>query len=243
MSISAEQNVIGQMEAVNLTGLAAAELVVDGKIHRFKPAWEKKQKRGWYVLFDFVTDKGERLISGSFGWFQGAENYSYDVSLHSGAVPNLSEDERQRMAVEQAAKKALSEKEFIAAKKAAAKKASSLFASLPDAGACAYLDRKKVRAYGVRFSRGSIIVPVKDMDGVIHGLQFIQADGTKKFLTDTDKKGHFHLIGIVGDDTPILFAEGYATAASLYQATKYPVVVAFDAGNLSPVAEIGRAHV
>ena len=34
-----------------------------------------------------------------------------------------------------------------------------------------------------------------------------------------------------------LIAEGYATAASLHEATGLPVIVAFDAGNLLPVAQ------
>ncbi|WP_343870589.1 toprim domain-containing protein, partial [Caenispirillum bisanense] len=40
---------------------------------------------------------------------------------------------------------------------------------------------------------------------------------------------------------PTIIAEGYATAASLHTATGRPVVVAFDAGNLKPVAEALRA--
>jgi putative DNA primase/helicase len=38
----------------------------------------------------------------------------------------------------------------------------------------------------------------------------------------------------------ILVAEGYATAASLHEATGYPVAVAFDAGNLAKVAHALR---
>lgn len=40
----------------------------------------------------------------------------------------------------------------------------------------------------------------------------------------------------------ILVAEGYATAASLHEATGYPCAVAFDAGNLSKVAHALRQH-
>ena len=34
----------------------------------------------------------------------------------------------------------------------------------------------------------------------------------------------------------LCIAEGYATAASIYESTGYAVAVAFDAGNLEPVA-------
>ena len=38
----------------------------------------------------------------------------------------------------------------------------------------------------------------------------------------------------------LLVAEGYATAASLHEATGYPVAVAFDAGNLAHVTKALR---
>jgi putative DNA primase/helicase len=41
----------------------------------------------------------------------------------------------------------------------------------------------------------------------------------------------------------VLIAEGYATAASVHEATGRPVVVAFDAHNLKPVAELFRDRI
>ena len=54
-----------------------------------------------------------------------------------------------------------------------------------------------------------------------------------------EKNGNFHLIAEPRKDLSqgeILLAEGYATGASLHLATEKPVAVAFDAGNLEPVA-------
>ncbi len=39
---------------------------------------------------------------------------------------------------------------------------------------------------------------------------------------------------------PLLFAEGYATAASLHEATGLPVLMTVDAGNMIAVAENAR---
>ncbi|MBK7275106.1 MAG: DUF927 domain-containing protein [Betaproteobacteria bacterium] len=50
-----------------------------------------------------------------------------------------------------------------------------------------------------------------------------------------------HLTKTVGIDV-LLLAEGYATAASLHEATGRPVCVAFDAGNLAPVARVLRGR-
>src|SRR5690606_38018467 len=79
--------------------------------------------------------------------------------------------------------------------------------------------------------------------GKIHGLQFLrtakQVEGKRRpakefWPAGLVKKGHFHLIG--SPQHLVLVAEGYATAASLHEATTFPVAVAFDAGNLAPVA-------
>jgi uncharacterized protein (DUF927 family) len=73
-------------------------------------------------------------------------------------------------------------------------------------------------------------------------LQFIHPDGTKRFKTGGKKKGCFFGInsekGISND--LIFIAEGYATAASIREATGYAVAVAFDAGNLESVARAMR---
>jgi len=92
----------------------------------------------------------------------------------------------------------------------------------------------------LRFSRGSVVVPVRDVHGVLRGLQFIDAQGAKRFLTGTAKRGGFHLIGEVADAARLLVVEGYATGATLHQALGHPVAVAFDAGNLAPVCEALR---
>lgn len=84
------------------------------------------------------------------------------------------------------------------------------------------------------------MVPVKAGKRLV-GLQFIQNDGSKKFLTGTPKRGAFHMVGAVDADVPVLaVAEGYATAATVHEVTGWPVAVAFDAGNLEPVARAMR---
>lgn len=55
-----------------------------------------------------------------------------------------------------------------------------------------------------------------------------------------EKNGNFHLIAEFGKDFSqgeIILAEGYAIGATLHMATEKPVAVAFDAGNLEPVAK------
>jgi putative DNA primase/helicase len=85
-------------------------------------------------------------------------------------------------------------------------------------------------------------VPVYDVDNVLHGLQYISADGTKMFESGTATKGHFSYI--VGDKSkPLHVCEGFATAASINEATDSAVIIAFSCGNLKPVAEAIWARV
>lgn len=85
-------------------------------------------------------------------------------------------------------------------------------------------------------SRGTIAVPMIDAAGTLWNYQFIFAAGKKKFIKHGRKKGLFHRFGDFSADLPIVIAEGYATAASCHMATGWPCVVAFDCGNLLPVA-------
>jgi putative DNA primase/helicase len=101
-----------------------------------------------------------------------------------------------------------------------------------------YLRRKGVRAHGLRDLCGELFVPMRDADGALWSRQTIMGDGVKLFMRGARKKGLFHCIGQV--DSMIAIAEGYATAATVHEATGWPVAVAFDCGNLEPVAEALR---
>ncbi len=109
-----------------------------------------------------------------------------------------------------------------------------------------YLTRKGVHAHGVRFAPdGCLLVPVRDAAGKLWNLQRIAperpADGTDKlFLKGGRKSGLWHWCGDPVGALVLLVAEGYATAASLHEATGYPVAVAFDAGNLAHVTKALR---
>lgn len=85
-------------------------------------------------------------------------------------------------------------------------------------------------------TRGQLVVPLYDENGELVNLQVIYPAGKKAFLKHGRKSGCYHLLGSVSDDDQVLaFAEGYATAASVHEATGWPVVVTFDCGNIPRV--------
>lgn len=144
----------------------------------------------------------------------------------------------------------------------ACKEAVALLAKSVDEAQSPYLGIKKVGAHGVKFDVSpndggvDVLVPMRDAQGKVWGVQRIKPDGSKLFIKGGRKSGLWHMIGDVSDASNIegvgadgaqsanhwlLVAEGYATASTLHEATGYPVAVAFDAGNLAPVCDALRA--
>lgn len=102
-----------------------------------------------------------------------------------------------------------------------------------------YLIKKGIQPHGTRLYKGALVVPLFDQNNQIANLQLIQADGTKRFLSGGKKKACYWWLG---EPTPrILIAEGFATAASLFQETHCLTFIAFDCGNLTETAKIVKA--
>ncbi|MDD5579039.1 MAG: toprim domain-containing protein [Methylobacter sp.] len=105
-----------------------------------------------------------------------------------------------------------------------------------------YLIKKRVLAHNARLYKGALVVPLYDNQLQLVNLQFISANGEKRFLSGGRKSGCFFVLGDLNadDHQQILIVEGYATGATLHELTGHATVVAFDAGNLKPVAEVVR---
>lgn len=85
--------------------------------------------------------------------------------------------------------------------------------------------------------RANLLVPVY-LDKTLVNLQSIDPEGGKRFLAGGQVKGGYTVVGDFNrPEQGIVMAEGFATAASIHQATGLPVVVAFNAGNMVTVAE------
>ena len=84
----------------------------------------------------------------------------------------------------------------------------------------------------------NLIIPVLYENEIVN-LQSINQDGGKRFLAGGQVQGAYAFIGKADDveKVGVVMAEGYATAASIYEATGKPVIIAFDAGNMVAVAE------
>ena len=106
-----------------------------------------------------------------------------------------------------------------------------------------YLQRKNIEAHGTKLLNRRLLVPMHDINGHLQTVQLIGPLGDKQFLPGGRVQGCFFLIGDDAQDKPLCIAEGFATGATIHEATGLPVAVAFMAQNLVPVAETMRkAH-
>lgn len=104
----------------------------------------------------------------------------------------------------------------------------------------AYLIKKAIKPYGLRKSYGRLLIPLYSESRELVNLQFIDADGNKRFLSGGKKKACFAVIGESTGISRLLICEGWATGASLHDELGVFVMVAMDAGNLEPVAQAAR---
>nr|WP_011154466.1 LPD7 domain-containing protein [Erwinia amylovora]AAQ97920.1 Pri [Erwinia amylovora] len=111
---------------------------------------------------------------------------------------------------------------------------------LPDAtGDLAYLKNKQViAANGLKADeRGNVVIPLFNADGEFRTLERIWADGSKHLEKDGQAWGSFFVVGgQLKDGDNLLYAEGYATAASISEAINQPVIMTVNAGNMVEVA-------
>lgn len=102
-----------------------------------------------------------------------------------------------------------------------------------------YLLRKKVEAHGILVNGNQLVIPLSEYQGSFITAQRIWPDGAKRFYKDCGKKGACYVIE--GDSSTILITEGFATAASCYEATGYTCIMAIDCGNLPEVVKAVRS--
>ena len=207
-----------------------SELVADGLLHRHRIDGDKPGTlNGWHILHLDAPASG---AGGSWktgqrvGWC-GKRQSAFTASERAEIARRITEDrKRAQEAVE-------------ARHRAAAERAAHIWKqSAPASRNHPYLTKKQIGPSIARQRGDSLVLPVRDFSGALHGLQFIGPDGSKKFLPGMTKQAHFIPTGEQPDGSrPLWIAEGFATAATL--AAMRPavqVIAALDAGNLRSVA-------
>jgi putative DNA primase/helicase len=202
-----------------------AEITADGELHRFRVEADKARTcNGWYVLHV------DGVPAGAFGSWKLGVTHNWCAKDKA----SLSYAERGEVSARQNNIKRQREAELTDRHTEARGKALSIWRIAQLVESHPYLSKKRVCAYGIRQYKGCLVIPLRDTQGTIHSLQFIGAEGNKRFLTGGSITSHYYAIGKY--QGTLCIAEGYATAATIYEATGHATAVAFNAGNLKAVA-------
>jgi putative DNA primase/helicase len=227
------ENVIEQFRAaLAVRGIIPDQIEADGQLHRCAVEGAKSgRKDGSYVLhLDGLPAGGFDNWRDGLGWQNWHATADHEQTKEDRAAwrARIEAVKQQRQVDE-------GERHAEAAKRAA----RLLGRCKPASGSHPYLVKKGVKAYGLKQLREQLVIPARDHRGVLWTLQFIQPDGQKIFLTGGRKRGCYFAVGVPRET--LCICEGYATAASVFEATGHATAVAFDAGNLEPVARALRA--
>ncbi len=229
--MNASTNVIEQFRAaIVAAGLTPPDDIhADGKLHRFPSNGRRNDDSGWYVLHP------DGVAAGSFGcWREGISRQWCSKSIDS-----MTEAERDAHRQRVQAMRQQREADTAERQQHAATVAAQRWHAATPATKHPYLSAKGVQSHGLRMEREALLIPMRDTSGTLHSLQTIDPKGSKRFLPGGRVKGCLHLIGTPERD--LIVCEGYATGASIHQATGLAVAVAFNAGNLLEVAQSLRS--
>ena len=220
------------LAALRSAGLLVDAIDFDGVLHRVPTTDKPDDKDGAYIAHGDapVSVWWQNWRSGESGTWTAKGEGKLTKAEREALTRRMEENRRQR------------EEEQARVHVEAADKAQAIYTAAADCTEHPYLTAKVVQAApGLKLHQsGALVVPVYYDTGRVVSLQFIDADGNKRFLTGGRKRGCFFPIGCKDAEKPLLVCEGLATGLSLHECLGFPVLVAFDAGNLLPVAEMAR---
>jgi phage/plasmid primase-like uncharacterized protein len=215
------------------TGMSySGSLVEDGKLHRFNLEGESGESC-WYVLHP-----DDPIPAGAFGcWRRNINERWYlktEVKLsykeYAAVQKKWKEAEARKLRDEQERHTRMALKAFV------------YFSALPKATADhPYLITKKVGAHGdLRVNAdGDLVLPLIDSEAKPWSYQTIDSKGDKLFMPGGRVQGCLYWIKPEAEG-PLVICEGYATGATLHEATGYSICCAMNCGNLAAVAKVIR---
>ncbi len=190
----------------------------DGVLRRCGTIDKPRSKNGVAVIY------GDEPRSGWFKNWSTGEEAILTVKSTKTFTPAERKTYTQRMTEQKAQREVDTEKRHAEA----GRKAQYIWDNaVPAEETHLYLQKKGIPPLGTRLGRNNcLVVPVLGEKGATQSLQFIEEDGSKRFLTGGRTKGGFFSIPAKHgrtDDT-LCIGEGYATMGSVHLATDMPVL-------------------
>ncbi len=230
--VKGNHDLTGEFKAVLYAhGLVPDDIIPDGAIHRCGTVGKERGQDGAYRFH------ADHPASGYYKNHRTGEGGTWTSTDGARLTPEDQAVLKARIERNNAAGQEEESRRYAEGKK----KAERIYGACPLCPADhPYLVKKGVAPVdGLRLARdGRLVVPVWDETGAVMSLQFIAADGKKKFLYDGQVAGGYFVAK--GADGPIFIAEGLATGLTVHAATGGTVLVAFNCGNLKAVASMVR---
>ncbi len=218
-------------DAIREAGLTAPDNIeADGKLHRFASNGKPGDDAGWYVAHL------DGIPVGIFGDWRSCQTVKWRADIGRRLTKDEAAEHRAKIIAMRREREAEEKRGHEEAAMQAAKHWEAATPAPDDHG---YLTCKDIKAHSLRLHNGALVVPVH-VGGMLTSLQFIEPDSDKRFLTGGKVKGGYFMIGSPEGAAAVCIAEGFATSASIHEATGLPTAVAFNAGNLEPVAKALR---
>jgi phage/plasmid primase-like uncharacterized protein len=212
-------------------------LIFDGQIHRFKSGTNgggpEHNRAGWYVAYM------DGIPAGRFGCWRSGVDKAWHADMNDEMTPGERLEHMRRM--DEARK--LRDAEQAKAHQEAAQAAAAIWErATPADRSHPYLYNKGVAAHGARIAQdGRLLLPLYAPSGELSSLQYIADTGEKRYHTGAQVAGRFWVIGADECARRAFIGEGFATCASIHEATGAPCFVAYSAGNLEATAATARA--
>lgn len=101
----------------------------------------------------------------------------------------------------------------------------------------ACITKFNLKPFGVRQKGEDLVVPLKDKNGVLRGLQLIAPDGLKRYASGSIVFGCSHIIGDLDEDGFAIICADYEVGAALHIVTGMTVIIAFYNQNIPDVLQ------
>lgn len=203
-------------------------ILQDGDLHRVTCEGDS-DPNSWYLLYP-----ANPIAAGSFGCWKRDVSENWRQNGKTEVSPDQLKNLRAKWAQDEKIKKE-AEVEY---KSRMAERAAAEVGRCEKVVAHDYLSNKGVGAHGpMRLnSQGDLLLPLRDISGKIWSYQTIDCLGDKLFMPGGKVQGCFYYLN-ERKSGPLMICEGYATGASIYEATGFATVCALNCGNLLAVCE------
>lgn len=164
-----------------------------------------------------------------------AKKYGFKLEKNAPKVSKTIIEERKKQREENEKLAEIEAKNTLELQRKQALKARNIFRRAKECDTHPYLTKKDILSHGCRVDKDNVLIVPLYFRGSLVSVQYIFADGQKKYLYGARKQGVY---GYIGDDvTDIIYiCEGFATGATIQEATQKSVFISLDSGNLVHVA-------